>query len=105
MNQSIGYDRTHVAPAELEVQFAECLDRRNYTALNEPLSAECVYEMRGRVIRGPSAIVDAYREATEWAFNSLQAAVEVLDSVGKDGARELVVIRHGRMIWRAGINN
>jgi CubicO group peptidase (beta-lactamase class C family) len=32
--------------------------------------------------------------------HKLQAAVEVLDAVGEDEAREVVLIRHGRMIWK-----
>ena len=44
--------------------------------------------------------IEATLESQGVDSRKLQAAVEVLDTVGKDGARELVVIRHGRMIWR-----
>jgi SAM-dependent methyltransferase len=57
-------------PIGVAREFAACLDRREYEALREFVTDNCVYEFRGTQITGPDAIVAAYRDATEWAFEA-----------------------------------
>ena len=49
-------------------QFASLLDSRQYDDLAVLLDRDCVYEFRGKSIRGAAAIINTYRVNTEWGF-------------------------------------
>ena len=66
---SIGHPNPRVMSANVHVaeQFAESLDAEDYQAAEAMLSVECEYTCRGRVYRGPTAIIESYRGTGECA--------------------------------------
>ena len=52
-------------------RFAAALDREDYAAAAACLAPDCEYEFRGRVLRGPEAVLASYREAGEWGAGKL----------------------------------
>jgi ketosteroid isomerase-like protein len=58
-------------PLDIARRFAQALDREDYAAAASCLAPDCEYAIRGRVLRGPEAIVASYREAGEWGAGRL----------------------------------
>jgi len=56
-------------PITLAKRFADSLDRRDYDALFGLIATDCQYEIQDRLIGSNAAIIQAYRENTEWAFD------------------------------------
>jgi hypothetical protein len=64
----VEYDVTS-GVVQVAERFARLLDGRDYDALGELLLTDCEYELKGDVVRGRAAIVEEYRQSTEWAFD------------------------------------
>ena len=72
-------------PLDIARRFAQALDREDYVVAASCLAPDCVYAIRGRVLRGPEAIVASYREAGEWGAGRLDG-VRFESSVRADAA-------------------
>jgi hypothetical protein len=55
--------------------FASSLDADDFPALTELLSATCEYLIRDKTLRGPEAIGQSYREASDWAKGHIDSVV------------------------------
>ena len=55
---------------EVAHRLARILDADDFPAARALLADGCVYEARRETLRGPDAIVDSYRAASEWALRT-----------------------------------
>ena len=86
-----------ISALDLGRQFADRLDRRDYDALRDLLAADCRYELPDRLIVGCDAIIEAYRDGTEWAFEAIdQIDFESEVVAESDASAQVTFIDHLR---------
>jgi len=76
-------------------RFAAALDREDYAAAAACLAPDCEYVIRGRVLRGPEAVLASYREAGEWGAGKLdEVRYESSVRAGPGGGATVTFVDH-----------
>ncbi len=59
----------------IATRFASALDRCDFDEAAQYLAPGCRYEINGRELVGPDAIIASYRESAEWASGAFEQVV------------------------------
>jgi hypothetical protein len=57
---------------EVATEFADALDRDDYDAAREFLTAETIYTIHGKLYIGADEVLDRYRRSAEWAASAFE---------------------------------